>query len=88
MLKIDRIKDLREGDVLELSSATEIADSIEDYLLLMHLSFYNKFDIKVSGLDTTTSIGAIIRSFESGLYEFARDEFGVAEVDLDSLIRK
>lgn len=70
-------KKIKNGDTLHIDEITDAVSNINEYLELMYLSLRWRVDIKLNGveLDTTKSVGAIIRNMCDGLYEYGITAF-------------
>lgn len=70
-------RDIKNGDILHIDKITDAVKDINEYMALMHLSFYWNVEIKSDRgeFDTTTSIGSIMRNAASGLYEYGINAF-------------
>lgn len=70
-------RNVKNGDILHIDKITDAVKNINEYMALMHLSFYWHVEVKVNNgeFDTTTSSGAVIRDMTSGIYEYGIDAF-------------
>ena len=74
--KVTGYTDKKTGKyVFHIDKATDVATSLVEWLEVMHESQVHGFDVVWDNVDTRTAVGAIMRDFMAGLYEFNESTF-------------